>query len=136
MPGRRHARPPDDSNGGRASKHDLAEDRTEWAHRRNLMAKERTFAGWVRTAMSAIAVGLAAARLLRDLEPQWLVMALGAGLIVLGITALGFGLWSYRQTARQLERAGIRGLPLWLAAAFTLLLVVAAAAALALVFVN
>ncbi len=132
----RHTPASREGHARRESKQELAEDRTEWARRRTLLAKERTFAGWVRTALSAIAVGFAGARLLTDLEPQWLVMTASAALIVLGVGALGFGFWSYRQTLRELERQGVRGLPLWLISAFTLLLVAAATAALVLVFVN
>jgi putative membrane protein len=116
--------------------HDLAEDRTAWARRRTLLAKERTFSGWVRTGLSAIAVGFGAARLLGDLEPQWLVLAAGAALIVIGVGALGIGFWSYRATLRELEREGIRGLPTWLVGALTAGLVVVALAGLALVYLN
>ncbi len=132
-PGARSSEEPTDS---RPSKLELAEERTEWANRRTLLAKERTYAGWVRTSLSAIAVGFAAARLLPDLEPRWLVSAASLALISLGVGALGTGFWSYRQTLRELEQQGVRGLPLWVTAGFTLLLAAVAAAAMVLVFAS
>ena len=118
------------------TKRDLAEDRTEWAHRRTLLAKERTFAGWVRTGLAAIAVGFGAAQLLVDLEPRWLVLSASMALVVLGASAIGMGFWSYRETLRRLEREGVRGMPMWLIGTFTVLLVLTAIAGMALIVLN
>ena len=47
-----------------ASRTDLAEDRT-------ILANERTFAGWLRTGLGAIGIGLAFNALFTRLEPAW-----------------------------------------------------------------
>jgi putative membrane protein len=119
-----------------ASKQELAEDRTDWAHRRTLLAKERTFAAWLRTGLSAVAVGFGAARLLTDLEPQWLVMAASLTLIAVGLAALLLGFFSYRATLRELAEEGVRGVPVWLIGSFVALLALVAVAAAALLFLN
>ena len=49
----------------------LLEKRTNWAHERKRLAKERTFAACLRTGLSAIAVGLAIVKLLPSVEPRW-----------------------------------------------------------------
>lgn len=118
------------------SQHELAEDRTSWAHERTLLAKERTFSAWVRTGLAAMAAGLGAAQLLTDAEPRWLVMVLGAMLVVAGGVSLGVGFWSYRKTLRALEAEGVRGVPAWLLSLLTAAFVLAACLALVLVIVN
>lgn len=114
----------------------LAEERTEWANERTLLAKERTFAAWMRTGLAAVAAGLGATRLLVQVEPQWLVTALGAGLVMTGAGALLLGFWSYRKTFEKLKEKGVHGIPTWLVALFTLGLLASAAAGLVLVLLN
>lgn len=101
-----------------------------------MLAKERTFAAWVRTGLSAVAVGFAGARLLTDLEPQALVLGGSLMLIVGGIMAIGFGFWSFRDTLAELGEGGARGFSIWLIGTFTLLLVLASLALLVLIFLN
>ena len=55
----------------------LAEDRT-------IMATERTFAGWMRTAFAAIGIGIAFRGLFGELEPPWLARVIATLFIALG----------------------------------------------------
>jgi putative membrane protein len=64
---------------------ELAEDRTDLAEDRTAMANERTFAGWARTAMAAIGIGLAFNALFNAMEPAWAPKAIATVFILLGI---------------------------------------------------
>lgn len=79
----------------------LAVERTELAEDRNIMAMERTFAGWIRTAFAAIGIGIAFNALFGEFEPPWLARAI-ATLFILAGAALA---WSaQRRTCRTLAR--------------------------------
>lgn len=71
------------------SKSDLAEDRTDLAEDRTAMANERTFAGWARTAMAAIGIGLAFNALFKAMQPEWAPKVIATIFIVLGIFLIG-----------------------------------------------
>ena len=64
---------------------DLAEDRTEWAEDRTIMANERTFAGWMRTRLAAVGIGLGFNALFGKLEPFWVPKAIASIFVVIGI---------------------------------------------------
>lgn len=64
---------------------DLAASRTDMAEDRTALANERTFAGWARTAMAAVGIGLAFNALFGDMEPTWAAKALATVFILLGI---------------------------------------------------
>ncbi|WP_420605492.1 YidH family protein [Novosphingopyxis sp.] len=64
---------------------DYAEDRTEFAEDRTIMANERTFAGWMRTGLAAVGVGLGFNALFDELEPWWLPRLAASMLIMSGI---------------------------------------------------
>lgn len=57
-------------------RNDLAEDRT-------IMAVERTFAGWIRTAFAAVGIGLAFRALFGELDPPWLARVIATIFILL-----------------------------------------------------
>jgi len=61
-----------------------AELRTDLAEDRNIMAMERTFAGWMRTAFAAIAVGIGFQALFGEFEPPWLAKAIATVFILAG----------------------------------------------------
>ena len=61
-----------------------AELRTDLAEDRNIMAMERTFAGWMRTAFAAIAVGIGFQALFGEFEPPWLAKAIATMFILAG----------------------------------------------------
>lgn len=60
----------------RFNRTDLAEDRT-------IMAVERTFAGWIRTALAAMGIGLGFKALFGELDPPWLAKSIATVFIVL-----------------------------------------------------
>ena len=72
----------DDRGSGRE---ELAESRTDLAEDRTALANERTFAGWARTAMAAIGIGLAFNVLFRAMEPAWAPKAIASVFILLAI---------------------------------------------------
>jgi len=49
----------------------LAEERTDLARQRNLLANERTFSAWLRTGLAAVIAGLGIARLLGPGSELW-----------------------------------------------------------------
>lgn len=61
-----------------------AELRTDLAEDRNIMAMERTFAGWMRTAFAAIGIGLAFKAVFGQFEPPWLAKAIATVFILAG----------------------------------------------------
>ncbi|PHR12626.1 MAG: hypothetical protein COA41_19025 [Sphingopyxis sp.] len=64
---------------------DLAEDRTEWAEDRTIMANERTFAGWMRTGLAAVGIGLGFNALFGKLEPLWVPKGIATLFMIIGI---------------------------------------------------
>lgn len=117
------------------SNQELAEIRTHWADERTRMAGERTFAAWLRTGLALVAAGLASARLLRALEPSWLVRSMGVIFIILGGTIFVLGYKTYLEVTRELTEEQVNTTSYRLAGVLTLALVVASMAALVLVFV-
>ena len=65
-------------------KEKAAEARTDLAEDRNIMAMERTFAGWLRTAFAAIGIGLGFRAVFGDMEPLWLPKAIATMFILAG----------------------------------------------------
>ncbi|WP_305097360.1 YidH family protein [Croceibacterium aestuarii] len=61
-----------------------AEFRTDLAEDRNIMAMERTFAGWMRTAFAAIGIGLAFKAVFGEFDPPWLAKAIATVFILAG----------------------------------------------------
>ena len=60
-----------------------AEFRTDLAEDRNIMAMERTFAGWLRTAFAALGIGLGFRALFGSWDPAWMQKVI-ASLFILG----------------------------------------------------
>lgn len=78
-----------------------AENRTDWAEDRTIMALERTFAGWMRTAFAAIAIGIGFRALFGEFEPPWLARAIATLFILLAIV---FAISAERRACRAFER--------------------------------
>ncbi len=64
---------------------ELADERTEWAEDRTVMANERTFAGWMRTGLAAVGIGIGFNALFGKLDPQWLAQLIATIFICIGI---------------------------------------------------
>ena len=67
-----------------SDKNELAEFRTDLAEDRSIMAMERTFAGWIRTAFAAIGIGIAFRALFGAFDPPWLARAIATAFILAG----------------------------------------------------
>jgi len=80
---------------------ELAESRTDWAEDRTILAVERTFAGWMRTAFAAIAIGVGSRALFGAFEPPWLAKVIATGFIVLGAS---FAIGAERRACKALAR--------------------------------
>ena len=74
----------DDPPKGTDKSTEWAEFRTDLAEDRNIMAMERTFAGWMRTAFAAIGIGLGFRAIFGEFEPPWLGKAIATAFIVGG----------------------------------------------------
>jgi putative membrane protein len=79
----------------------------EDATRRTRLANERTHLAWWRTGLTALAVGLAAGRIVPELAggAAWPFQALGAGYAVLGLGLILYG----HQRRGEVEQALDRG---------------------------
>lgn len=64
-----------------ASRTDLAEDRT-------ILANERTFAGWMRTSLACVALGVGFHALFRTMQPDWLPRAIATAFLALSILVI------------------------------------------------
>lgn len=60
------------------SRTDLAEDRT-------ILANERTFAGWMRTSLACVAIGVGFHALFPQLQPPWVPRAIATAFLLLAI---------------------------------------------------
>lgn len=76
------------------SRTDLAEDRT-------ILANERTFAGWMRTALACVAIGVGFHALFPRMQPGWLPKAIATGFFLLGIFTI---ISAERRAAAVIER--------------------------------
>ncbi|TRD11716.1 DUF202 domain-containing protein [Erythrobacter insulae] len=74
-----------DSNDLAEDRTDLAKDRTDWAEDRTMMANERTFAGWMRTGLAAVGIGLGFNALFGTLKPAWVPKAIATLFMAIGI---------------------------------------------------
>jgi putative membrane protein len=114
----------------------LAQERTDIAYQRTWLAEERTFSAWLRTGIASVATGLATAKLLVETGPTWLLQALGSLFIVLGAAIFCLAFVAYQKALRRLPKPRASGIPLWVVAAMSLVLLVGPAVALFLVFLD
>ena len=78
-----------------------AEFRTDLAEDRNIMAMERTYAGWMRTAFAAIGIGLAFRAVFGEFQPPWLAKAV-ATMFIMGGAWLAIS--AERRTCKTMRR--------------------------------
>ena len=70
---------------------DVAEfehSRTELAEDRTILANERTFAGWMRTAMASVAIGVGFHALFPAMQPPWMPRAIATAFLLLAIIVI------------------------------------------------
>lgn len=99
----------------------LAADRT-------LLAAERTYAAWVRTAIAALAAGIGARALLKDMLPLWVGKLTGTVLIVFAGLCLIAAVW--REIHDTMGPPDLRRIPVILLVPMNALLLLVAIAAL------
>ena len=63
------------------SRTDLAEDRT-------ILANERTFAGWMRTSLASVALGVGFHALFPTMQPTWLPRSIATSFLLLAIMVI------------------------------------------------
>jgi putative membrane protein len=114
----------------------LAGEQTNWAHERTRLAKERTFAAWLRTALATIGVGLAIAKLLPSVEPQWLIRVLGILFVVSGGVMIILGFRAYHDVLKKLEKEGFKGISTWFINGLTLVLLLGTIIGLVFIFLE
>jgi putative membrane protein len=78
-----------------------AESRTDWAEDRTIMALERTYAGWMRTAFAAIAIGIGFRALFGEFDPPWLAKAIATMFIALAVV---FAIGAERRACKSFNR--------------------------------
>jgi putative membrane protein len=76
------------------SRTDLAEDRT-------ILANERTFAGWMRTALACVAIGVGFHALFLKMHPSWMPRAIATAFLLLAIVVI---VSAQRRAAAVMER--------------------------------
>ena len=77
----RSAAVPPESQSSDPSRTDLAEDRT-------ILANERTFAGWMRTSLASVAIGVGFHALFPKIEPPWVPRAIATAFLLLAIVVI------------------------------------------------
>lgn len=76
------------------SRNDLAEDRT-------ILSNERTFAGWMRTSLACVAIGVVFPELFNRMQPAWVPRAIATAFLVLAIVVI---ISAERRAAAVMER--------------------------------
>jgi putative membrane protein len=66
-------------------KTELAEERTDYAEDRTVLANERTLAGWLRTGLAAVGIGVGFNALFKEINPVWVPKAIATLIIVIGV---------------------------------------------------
>jgi putative membrane protein len=107
---------------------DSSDRRTMLAGDRTLLAAERTYAAWVRTALAALAAGIGARALVKDILPQWVGKATGTVLILFAGFCLIAAVW--RELQGVPARADMKSIPKALLVPMNFLLLLVALAAL------
>ena len=67
---------------------DSADTRTHLAEDRTILANERTFAGWMRTSLACIAIGVGFHALFGKVEPDWLPRLIATSFLLLAVLVI------------------------------------------------
>lgn len=109
---------------------DNADRRTTLASDRTMLAAERTYAAWVRTALAALAAGIGAKALVKDLLPAWIGQASGTILIIFAGFCLVAAVWRELQGVPRDPNPDIKPVPRALLVPMNFFLMLVALAAL------
>jgi putative membrane protein len=109
---------------------DSSDRRTVLAGDRTLLAAERTYAAWVRTALAALAAGIGARALVKDILPQWVGKVTGTVLITFAGFCLIAAVWREIQGIPPRPHPDIKPIPRVLLVPMNFLLLLVALAAL------
>ena len=109
---------------------DSADRRTQFASDRTLLAAERTYAAWVRTALAALAGGIGARALVKDILPAWVGQVTGTVLIVFAGFCLVAAVWRELQGVPRDPEPDIKPVPRSMLVPMNFLLLLVALAAL------
>jgi putative membrane protein len=116
--------------------HPIQDGRINWAHERTRLAKERTFAAWLRTGLSAVAVGLGLVKLFPSVEPRWMMQAMGILFVGSGGIVFVMGYKTYYTVIKKLESEGFKGIPSALMGGVTAILLLGTIIGLTLVIIE
>ena len=111
----------------------LSEERTQLALQRTLWAAEQTLNSWLRTALAAVAAGLAVFEFVSS-GITWVAPTIASVLTLTGVGLYVFALWRYATETRRLRAAGVLVTPIWLVSIIVTPLLMAGILALLLVF--
>jgi putative membrane protein len=109
---------------------DSADRRTILSVDRTLLAAERTYAAWVRTALAALAAGIGARALVKDILPQWIGKVTGTVLVIFAGFCLVAAVWREIRGTPRVPEPDIRAIPAELLVPMNCLLILVAIAAL------
>jgi putative membrane protein len=115
---------------GTAELTESADRRTVLSGDRTLLAAERTYAAWVRTALAALAAGIGARALAKDILPQLVGKLTGTVLIVFAGFCLIAAVWRELRGTPATPQPDIRPIPHALLVPMNFLLLLVAIAAL------
>ena len=90
---------------------ELAEDRTDWAEDRTMLANERTFAGWMRTGLAAVGIGLGFQAVFRQAENTILAKSTASLFVAIGLFIFICAYQSAKATIERMECHSAEPLP-------------------------
>ncbi len=66
----------------------MVSERTNLAEDRTILANERTFAGWMRTSLACLGLGVGFHALFNKVEPSWLPRGIASVFLVLAVVVI------------------------------------------------
>jgi len=109
---------------------DSADRRTTLAGDRTLLAAERTYAAWVRTALAALAAGIGARALVKDILPELVGKLTGSVLVIFAGFCLVAAVWREMQGVSRITHPDVQPIPKRLLVPMNFFLLLVAVAAL------
>ena len=79
------------------------QDRTDLAEDRTLLANERTYAGWLRTGLAAVGIGVGFHVLFQRMEPLWVPKAIATLFLLMGLAVVIAAEWRARRVLDRLS---------------------------------